>query len=711
MEGTNIIGSRSSTLPLHLQRTEKNYASRDSEDESDGLANIFPDNRRRRHKSMSKRIFSSQHHKNGNGNGKLQDQAGNSSTADTHYNNNETSSMSSLPSLSQTEQKYNRRKTRFLGKQKHQLFLMMITLAVLSCSSSFYFSMGVFTHNDGDGGFWYPVHKSKGYPPRIVILGPGHFGSSSNIHAKQQQYYPNAMTTNLLGAGLFELPANSSAIFFDDLSLETVNSAAQPEPAQEPEPSAAAAAAAAATNLSVIASPNPSATKEEKTCLPMAKWMTASYPNCNSIHEIDIHQGVLSKTYDNEEDLKFLGQGWFRDTWKYLNDNFEGSPAVVLKTLRIEREFLEEYFDLHRRDAVAMERLTFSPYVVNVFGHCGQSAINELAEGIMGGKINSLEQLNRRLRGKETDPQALFLKLQLASKVSLGLAHVHNIHVSDNSGGRSKSVQSLLYEHTDPNTTHSTTGFGRSVPTMAHYDVCRKRSVADRNSFQLCICVGCCEICVCIVECFFLFSSFLVLTQTSNPQHDITKHRDDAMHALQINPRNIAIMKDGSPKLNDFNIAEFMTYDTQTNQTCGFRSRLHEPWWRAPEEMDTSHQSFVDEKVDVYALGEVLFHILTTHGPRGKMKKERMDEVRALVKEGVRPTMWEPYLNGGKDGSLKKNNIVRAFEKAMDLCFEMDPKQRGTSIQVARVLHKALEKETSRRKTKTSASSGETRTN
>lgn len=248
--------------------------------------------------------------------------------------------------------------------------------------------------------------------------------------------------------------------------------------------------------------------------MPMAKWMTASYPNCNSIHEIDIQQGVLSKTYDNEEDLKLLGQGWFRVAWKYVNDNFEGSPAVVLKTLRIEREFLEEYFDLHRRDAVAMERLTFSPYVVNVFGHCGQSAINELAEGIMGGKVNDLEQLNRRLRGKETDPQVLFLKLQLASKVSLGLAHVHNIHVSDNSGGRSKSVQSLLYEHTDPNSTHSTTGFGRSVPTMAHYDVSRKAYLSVILSNY------CHEIYVysCVLE--FRPVSFFVLTQISNPQRD-----------------------------------------------------------------------------------------------------------------------------------------------------------------------------------------------
>ena len=248
------------------------------------------------------------------------------------------------------------------------------------------------------------------------------------------------------------LPANKSVAIFEVLSTETEDSETE-----------------APTNSSAVAT-------EEKNCIPMAKWMTASYPNCNSVHEVDMHGGVLS-VYDDEEEFKFLGQGWFRDTWRYANDNYEGEPPVVLKTLRIEREFLDEYFDLHRRDAVAMERLTFSPYVINVHGFCGQTAINEFAEGILGGKITSLEKLNRRLRGKESDPQALFLKLQLATKVSLALAHVHNIHVSDSSGGRSKSVQSLLYEHTSPNSTRSTTGFGRSIATMAHYDVSNYTSV------------------------------------------------------------------------------------------------------------------------------------------------------------------------------------------------------------------------------------------
>jgi serine/threonine protein kinase len=375
-----------------------------------------------------------------------------------------------------------------------------------------------------------------------------------------------------------------------------------------------------------------------RSCVPKGEWMTASYVNCNSIHELDMGGSVSQKDLT---DLVLLGEGWFRSTWKYATgvgasgSGGGGKPpasatssTVVLKTLRIEREFLEEYFDLHRRDAVAMERLTFSPYVMDVYGYCGQSAINELAEGMAGGQVASLEQLNRRMRGKESDERFLFLKLQLASDIATGLAHVHNVDVSgDYKGGISPSAARLL-DGSEGNAGNHTMPGDSAGPTMAHYD---------------------------------------------------------------INPRNIAIMKDGRPKLNDFNIAEFLTYDPTTNQSCGFRSRLHEPWWRAPEEMDLSHATMVTEKVDVYALGNVLFHILTTHSPRGKMnKEERMDQVRRQVREGERPKMLEPYAS---NPSLRKHRIVKAFVKAMDLCYEKDPHKRGTAIEVARVLRKALHRE------------------
>jgi serine/threonine protein kinase len=317
-------------------------------------------------------------------------------------------------------------------------------------------------------------------------------------------------------------------------------------------------------------------------CLAMADWQTQSFVNCNSLHEIDLHRGI-THVHDGTAQLTFLGQGRFRDTWQVGSDNEE---PVVLKTLRMEREFLEEYYERHRRDAVAMERLTHSHFVMNVFGYCGQSALNELANFKY---VTSLEQLDRRLRGKEYMGSAiLLLKLKLATSIAVGVAHVHEVKLDINSG--------------------------LSFPAgMVHYD---------------------------------------------------------------LNPRNIAITRGGKPKLNDFNIAEFLKYDPTTNETCGFQSRLHEPWWRAPEEMDLSHKSIVNEKVDIYALGNILFHILTTHSPRGKLQRDRMDEVRVTVRAGVRPELSKLY-------TKSKDPVVLAFREAMDMCFEPNTVMRATAREVA----------------------------
>lgn len=325
-------------------------------------------------------------------------------------------------------------------------------------------------------------------------------------------------------------------------------------------------------------------------CLPMADWQTQSFVNCNSLHEIDMHRGI-THVNNGTAQLAFLGQGWFRSTWQVGSDTEE---PVVLKTLRLEREFLEEYYELHRRDAVAMERLTHSPFVMNVFGYCGQSALNELANFKY---VTSLEALDRRLRGKGMDTAVLLLQLRLATSIAVGVSHVHEVEVKNSNSGLSFPAG------------------------MVHYD---------------------------------------------------------------LNPRNIAITRGGKPRLNDFNIAEFLKYDPTTNETCGFRSRLHEPWWRAPEEMDMSHQTIVNEKVDIYALGNILFHILTTHSPRGKMQRERMDEVREQVRAGVRPELPKIY-------KKNKDPIVLAFKEAMDMCFEPNPALRATSRQVADRLYETLE--------------------
>jgi serine/threonine protein kinase len=341
-------------------------------------------------------------------------------------------------------------------------------------------------------------------------------------------------------------------------------------------------------HLSESTQPMRPANKHLEDCVPLAAWMTASYPNCNHFHELSLPGGMDStySSFAEENALSELGNGWFRTTWRWDRPQ----ESVVLKTLRIEREFLNEYYDLHNRDAVAMERLTASPVVVDVFGYCGQSAINELADFPIP-DMQYLEKLSRRMRGKY-DHESMFLRLGLAAGIAKGLADVHRAG-----------------------------GDGR--PMMAHYD---------------------------------------------------------------INPRNIALFQGARAKINDFNIAEFLHYNPQTNKTCGFPSRMHAPWWRAPEEVDLENQVLLDEKVDVYAMGSTLFHLFTSYSPRGKMIGEREELVRNLVKKGKRPVLF-PQLRNSTD------SIAATFREVLDRCHEPNPIRRASSREIAEILMSALVRE------------------
>jgi serine/threonine protein kinase len=146
-----------------------------------------------------------------------------------------------------------------------------------------------------------------------------------------------------------------------------------------------------------------------------------------------------------------------------------------------------------------------------------------------------------------------------------------------------------------------------------------------------------------------------------------------------LNPRNIALFSRARPKINDFNIAEFLTYDPRTNATCGFENRMHQPWWRAPEEVDPNRTVLLGDKVDVYALCNILFSIYTTHAPRGKMKDYRMEGVRELVAAGIPPDLPPPY-------NETKTTVTDVFTKIFSRCYAKDPKDRATSQEITDIL-------------------------
>ena len=100
--------------------------------------------------------------------------------------------------------------------------------------------------------------------------------------------------------------------------------------------------------------------------------------------------------------------------------------------------------------------------------------------------------------------------------------------------------------------------------------------------------------------------------------------------------------------------------------------------------MDMTHNTFVNEKVDVYALGQILFHILTTHSPWGKMKQERMEEVRDKVRAGTKPLFMDEYANTTRPAEI-------AMKEAINRCWETDPTKRATAREVAEHLYDALD--------------------
>ena len=89
-----------------------------------------------------------------------------------------------------------------------------------------------------------------------------------------------------------------------------------------------------------------------------------------------------------------MANGYYRDVWVVTNDHYDNDDAtnvisssrnatnnnnnkIVLKTLRFEHEFDLRKWDRHRRDAIAMERLTSSRFVLDIYTSCGNSGPTE----------------------------------------------------------------------------------------------------------------------------------------------------------------------------------------------------------------------------------------------------------------------------------------------------------------------------------------------
>jgi hypothetical protein len=156
-------------------------------------------------------------------------------------------------------------------------------------------------------------------------------------------------------------------------------------------------------------------TLDKGECQRIADWQVGHTPNCNVVHEASSGFAaplLLDRSY---EQIQLVAGGAFRWVWKIKE--FDGTPRA-LKTLRVDSKtkvFDLRNFDRHRRDAVAMEQLTASPLVVDMYGYCSNTGLFDWGEG---GDLESIFE-----RDPDISKEQL---LTIAYNVSLSISHAHH---------------------------------------------------------------------------------------------------------------------------------------------------------------------------------------------------------------------------------------------------------------------------------------------
>jgi serine/threonine protein kinase len=139
-------------------------------------------------------------------------------------------------------------------------------------------------------------------------------------------------------------------------------------------------------------------------------------------------------------------------------------------------------------------------------------------------------------------------------------------------------------------------------------------------------------------------------------------HRQGVIHR-DVKPSNILLTVDGRPQLTDFGIAKALYEHEQLTRTG---TSIGTPEYMAPEQIDGQS---VDGRADIYALGIVLYEMLSgrtpfhAETPMALVYKQLNDPPPPLRSVGINVPGW---LEGVLNKALAKNPAAR-FQRASDL--------------------------------------------
>ena len=156
------------------------------------------------------------------------------------------------------------------------------------------------------------------------------------------------------------------------------------------------------------------------------EWQEYNFPNCNDFHEIDLASVLTAPDDDNDQRpyLGYVASGLWRSVWSV--DPRGPKEAIVLKMMELEHDVNARNFDRHRRDALTMEVLSSSPYVVDGYGFCGNSVLTEFLDLPLDHVMtkDETERLGTTQTVTKITPR---MRIQWAVDVAKGVQALHEI--------------------------------------------------------------------------------------------------------------------------------------------------------------------------------------------------------------------------------------------------------------------------------------------